>query len=328
MREWYRLFLRQWKNKKQKVNKYPKVWLLSDCALEQLFFGVSPVEYFSYEFYRKGQKKRREYAAGRKIWRLYDEFNPEKYAHFLNNKADFCEKYAAFIRRDTLFSERADLEQFKAFIGKHPVFFAKPYNRAGGIDACILDSNGNATSELFEKLKKKHYQIEEIVKQCEEMAAFNASSVNTLRFLTFVTGEGSVEIFPLAGMRFGREGMVADNVTLHNGIGCNVDVARGCVCTQGIDCRGRIYEIHPDSKQQICGFAVPEWKKILAALKEIALVEPHLRLVGWDVTVNAAREVVFIEGNRRPDPAAFQCYGVGHWKLFKELKKRKRGKAV
>ncbi|MBQ6381042.1 MAG: hypothetical protein IJJ41_05560 [Clostridia bacterium] len=326
MREWYQLFLHEWQIKKAKGLSYPKAWLLPDCALEQLFYGVSPVEYFTYEFYRKGLKKRRAYAAGRKIWRLYDALNPDEYAHFLNNKADFCKKYTAYIHRDTLFSERADLEQFKAFIRKHPRFFAKPYHRSGGIGADIMECGEDEAPELFETLQKKHYQIEEIVKQCEELAAFNASSVNTLRFLTFVNAQGGVEILSLAGMRFGREGMIADNVTSHHGIGCNVDARRGCVCTQGMDSEGNLYSIHPDSGLPIVNFAIPEWEKIRAALEEIALVEPHLRLVGWDIAVNAAREVVFIEGNRRPDPIAFQCYGVGYWDVFKGLKTRHKEK--
>ena len=322
MREWYQLFLHEWQIKKAKGLSYPKVWLLLDCALEQLFYGVSPAEYFTYEFFQKSPKKRREYAAGRKIWRLYDALNPEEYAHLLNNKADFCEKYAAYIHRDTLFSERADIQQFKAFIEKHPKFFAKPYHRTGGIDACILECDENNAVKTFEKLQKKHFQIEEMIRQCKELSAFNESSVNTFRFLTFVNRKGEAEIFPLAGMRFGRKGMVADNVTLHHGIGCNINVKTGCVCTKGLDSEGELYETHPDSNQRIVGFAIPEWDKIISSLKEIALIEPELRLVGWDVTVNAAREVVFVEGNRRPHPAAFQCYGEGYWKLFKSLKTR------
>ena len=320
MREWYKLFLRQWEIKKSKKRLPLKGRLLLDCALEQVFFGVSPAEYFTYEFYRKGQKNRRAYAAGRKIWRLYDALNPDEYAHFLNNKADFCQKYAAYIHRDTLFCEKTDFEQFQQFLQKHPVFFAKPYHRSGGIGARILECDEDEAPVLFETLQKKHNQVEEIVRQCEELTAFNASSVNTLRFLTFVNENGGVDILPLAGMRFGRTGMVADNVTEHHGIGCNVDARRGLVCTRGMDRDGIFYDIHPDSGKPIVGFAIPEWEKILAALKEIALVEPHLRLVGWDVTVNAAREVVFIEGNRRPDPIAFQCYGVGYWDVFKGLK--------
>lgn len=322
MREWYRLFLCQWQLKGQSQNRALKLILLLDCALEQLFYGVSPAEYFTYEFFRKSPIKRREFAAGRKIWRLYDALNDEQFAHLLNNKADFCEKYADFIHRDTLFSERADIEQFKAFIKKHPVFFAKPYHRAGGIGARILECDESNAAQTFEKLQKRHYQVEEIIRQCEELASFNESSVNTLRFLTFVNKQGEVEIFPLAGMRFGRKGMVADNVTLHHGIGCNVNTETGCVCTKGLDSEGKLYETHPDSNLPIVGFAIPEWNKIISALKSIALIEPRLRLVGWDVTVNDEHEVVFVEGNRRPDPAAFQCYGKGYWKLFKSLKTR------
>lgn len=56
MREWYQLFLHEWQIKKAKGLSYPKVWLLPDCALEQLFYGVSPAEYFTYEFFKKARK--------------------------------------------------------------------------------------------------------------------------------------------------------------------------------------------------------------------------------------------------------------------------------
>ena len=44
MREWYKLFLRQWEIKKSKKRLPLKGRLLLDCALEQVFFGVSPAE--------------------------------------------------------------------------------------------------------------------------------------------------------------------------------------------------------------------------------------------------------------------------------------------
>ena len=124
------------------------------------------------------------------------------------------------------------------------------------------------------------------------MAAFNTSSVNSVRVLT-ITQEGKCyHIY--AGFRMGR-GKIVDNFHA-GGIIATVDVKSGVTCMDAIDLEGKHYPQHPISKLATKGFQIPHWDKVLTVTEEAALRLEGVGLVGWDVAITE-KGVCLIEGN-------------------------------
>lgn len=76
--------------------------------------------------------------------------------------------------------------------------------------------------------------------------------------------------------------------------------------------------MHPDSGEQIIGFKVPSWDKIVDLVISAAKVIPEVRYVGWDVAVDDDGNVQLIEGNYGADPDVTQMpCRIGAWPAFK-----------
>ena len=70
----------------------------------------------------------------------------------------------------------------------------------------------------------------------------------------------------------------------------------GGVYVPAIDKEGNIYDYHPQTNTKIVGFKVKNYDKIKEFVKELALVTPEVRYVGWDIAVSE-KGPVLIEGN-------------------------------
>ena len=86
-----------------------------------------------------------------------------------------------------------------------------------------------------------------------------------------------------------------------------------------------IYDEHPLTKEKLIGFKVPMFKQALELCKKAALVEPHVRYVGWDVAITD-KGPIMVEGNQLPGYDMAQNYyasGVDHGLLpkFEEILK-------
>jgi hypothetical protein len=190
------------------------------------------------------------------------------------------------------------LREFKAFTEKNPQFFGKPILGSGGHNSGIFESNDNDI-QLLQKCKKEKLIVEEIVRQHESLAAFNKSTLNTIRIYTLLTANNEA-IVMLAGARFGRASAVVDN--FHSGgLTAGVDILTGMVVTDAINRDHVRYSVHPDSLLEFRGFQVPCWNQAIETVKESAKQMPHVRHVGWDVAITNQNEIELIEGNSLPN---------------------------
>jgi hypothetical protein len=136
--------------------------------------------------------------------------------------------------------------------------------------------------------------FESVVKQTEQFASFNESSVNTVRFMTTLWPDTSVRIIA-TWFKVGRKGKCVDNA----GSGGNVDAA--------IDVEtGRIYnvvqfdgwrktkeiECHPDSKSQLNGVVIENWQAIKEEVKQFQQAFPYCKAAGWDIAITDEGPVV------------------------------------
>ena len=136
--------------------------------------------------------------------------------------------------------------------------------------------------------------FESVVRQTKQFSAFNASSVNTVRFMTTLFPDGSAKIIATF-IKIGRAGRCVDNA----GGGGNVDV---CIDVESgelkyaiqFDGWDKIKEIekHPDSGTQLNGVVIDNWNAIKAKVIEFQQAFPYCKAAGWDIAITDNGPVV------------------------------------
>lgn len=268
--------------------------------------GFTYNDYFDYEIYNKTEEETDKFLNGRYRNLVNKLCNKKEDKILLKNKAQFNTKYQKYVKREWLDTTTCTYEQFEEFVKKYPKHFAKPVTGTGGNGAGILkiDEKDNL-NELFDEYKKKEFIIEDVVKQHNELAKFNESSLNTIRVYTLLCADGKARVL-LAIIRFGRKGNTVDN--FHSGgVTAVVDVEKGIVSTDALNRAHVKCTNHPDSGLPIKGFKIPCWDKIVEATTDAAKIIPTLRHIGWDVALKEDGNVELIEGNSWPNFDATQA---------------------
>lgn len=305
------------------LNFWEKIALIVDASWEKYRYGTAREDYFQYEFYKKNNRGRREFITHGRSAEIHAICNdPEKSKIFVD-KDKFAEVFRAYIGRDIIDMHAASFEEFQYFCRVHERAFQKPRGGTYGRGVGVIELHHVEDEErLFYTLKKEDVLLEEVIVQHDSLAAFNPTSLNSMRVVTIVGADGIPQIMPGAVLRIGRKGKVADNFH-HNGIAAQIDIRTGIVCSAGIDKEGNRYVMHPDAELPIIGFAIPAWDEVRQTVLEAAKVVPEVRFVGWDVAVTREGKAILIEGNNRADPDVGQMSdGIGKWPEYKaELEK-------
>ena len=261
--------------------------------------GFSHNDYFDYELYNKELDIRETFLNEGYRLRVYAACNKPGFRKYYSNKAKFNKKFKKYVKREWIDCSKCEYEVFEKFVNKHEVFFGKPVRGTGGEGARVIERSSMPYDKLYEMCKAEELILEEVIKQHPSLAAFNESTLNTVRVNTLVCADGEVRV-TLAVARFGRAGNAVDN--FHGGgVGAIVDIDSGVLITNAINRVHEKTDVHPDSQKQVLGFKYPEWDKVKKAVTEAALMNPNARHVGWDVTVTNKGTVEFVEGNSRPN---------------------------
>jgi hypothetical protein len=160
-------------------------------------------------------------------------------------------------------------------------------------DAMLHLFNGNVT-RLSELLADEPLIFESIVVQTDQMASLNASSVNTVRFMTMLYPDGDARIIATF-IKIGRAGKCVDNA----GGGGNVDA---CIDTEtgtlqyAIQYDGwqniRDIDVHPDSGNPINGVQIHDWQDIKKEVLKFQQALPFIKAAGWDIAITNDGPVV------------------------------------
>lgn len=146
----------------------------------------------------------------------------------------------------------------------------------------------NGKSALLSEVLGKHPLIfEGLIKQTAQFASFNASSVNTVRFMTTLMPNGEAKVIATF-IKIGRAGSCVDNA----GAGGNVDV---CIDTETGEIKYAIQydgwhkiseiEKHPDSGTQLNGVVIENWEQIKAEVIRFQQAMPWCKAAGWDIAI-------------------------------------------
>ena len=301
------------------ITFWNKITLVKSFLVCKIVTRAGKKEFFQYKMQEKNALGCDKFITNYRKDKFVKAVNNQADSIYFNDKSAFAEKFSSYIGRDTLDMVTATKIEFSEFVKIHNPFFVKPKDGFFGYGAGIKSYETESDIDsIYDELSGKGIVIEEIIRQSEEMAQFNDTSVNTLRMVTFLLSNNTPVLMPGAAIRMGRKGKYADNFH-HQGIGAQIDINTGVVCTTGIDKTGTRYVLHPDSGKQIVGFKVPHWEEVCETVKQAALVVPSVRYVGWDVVITKENKIALIEGNCMADPDLAQMSdGTGKWLVYKK----------
>lgn len=148
--------------------------------------------------------------------------------------------------------------------------------------------------ELFTEYKQE-FVIQELIEQHPDLAAFNPTSVNTVRIVTFRNSNKERRVL-FSLLRFGGKGAINDNVCSGGGF-CMLNKDSGCLTD-------RVKHVYHTLQKPLIDDSlpnkVPYYDKMVKAALRLHGQLPHFDICGWDFTVTPDGHPVMVEYNIRP----------------------------
>lgn len=158
----------------------------------------------------------------------------------------------------------------------------------------VLERFDGQQLKLSEVLGRQPLLFEGLIRQTKQFAAFNPSSVNTVRFMTALYPDGTARVIATF-IKIGRAGKCVDNAGSGGNVDVCVDVETGTVQyairydgwrhITDIDC-------HPDSGAQLNGVLIDNWQQIKAEVARFQQAFPYCKVAGWDIAITDEGPVV------------------------------------
>lgn len=268
-------------------------------------YGAGYVDYDVIGFYKLNSAQRKTMLTRGINNKYVRYFNEKDYWHLFNNKNEFNEMFADYLKRDWIYIKEDNKSQCLEWLKKHDTFFAKPNDGQCGknIEKISASDWNNNPEEIYNHLiTNKLLLLEEPVIQCPEMNKLNSSSVNTVRVVSIMNDNDEVTIIATFS-RIGN-GKIVDNFN-SGGMTAKIDVETGIICEEAVDKEGKVYEKHPITGTTIKGFQIPYWNEAKELVKKASKLSPHIRYVGWDIGMSVNGPVL-IEGNQFPGHDIYQ----------------------
>lgn len=162
-----------------------------------------------------------------------------------------------------------------------------------GILVCEKDTDRKEIEDFLNSTSND-IVVQEGLKQSEQMAYLNSSSVNTIRIMTLLRKNGSVKICSSC-VRIGLEGSKVDNAS-SGGIVVGVSEF-GQLNKIAYDPDGKSYSAHPSSGVKFDNIVIPSYDKVKDVVVREALSTPQFRLISWDIAIDEREEPILIEAN-------------------------------
>lgn len=279
-----------------KTEKRSFLGLVLDTGWCVFRHGLALSDYLNYRIYNRSSQERKEYAGIRTENTFYEAVSPSAYRHRFSFKPTFMEEFSAYTKRNFFVPKEDNYQQFLDFLNTHEVFMSKPYDGLAGQEVEKVYRKDIADPRAyFESCIQNRYFLDELVIQHPDMNVLCASSVNTMRVMTF-NDNGKPEILWI-GLRVGNGVNAVDNFHA-DGMVVTVDQQTGRLVGNGVNTE-RTFTHHPASGVQFDGFQIPCFEEAKALALKAALESDKILVVGWDVAISENGPLI-IEGNRRP----------------------------
>jgi hypothetical protein len=284
--------------------------------------GLTHEEYYEFEFEKRSEEFRRDFLGLNEQHFYLDLLNPLKYMSLARNK---------YVAHKML--ENTGIRTSELYCYYQPeARYAANTECAGdlngvlhtlktkGVQSCVIKTTESSHGDNVWVIKSIDYQdndatltrfdgqeltlssvlgdealiFESVVRQTDQFAAFNASSVNTVRFMTALYPDGSAKVIATF-IKIGRAGRCVDNA----GGGGNVDV---CVDVETGEIRYAIQfdgwhnvkdiDCHPDNGNPLNGVVIENWEAVKADVIRFQQAFPYCKVAGWDIAITDEGPVV------------------------------------
>lgn len=293
--------------------KRPKWYFVCSYIYCSYRYGCDMRQYMLFEMFKLKHLERRQFITRYNKFRLYRKFNwrGKDQRVYFDDKYKFNTAFSKFIQRDWLYAPDKGPEEILAFIRCRDRIVAKPSGTMGGKGVSVVSIHNLNTEEFVQEACQEKLLLEEYVEQCQELAALNASSVNTIRVVSVRDGNDRIQIVS-AALRVGKPGGWVDNLSA-GGVLYPLDVSRGVVNGPGVDDRGNQYLVHGDNL--MLGFEIPRWDEVTGLVKQAMGIFPRIRMVAWDISITPYG-VELVEGNLMPGARSLQADKQGKRELL------------
>lgn len=303
-----------------KCNK-SKMGIFFDMIVCGFKYQAGYMDYQLFEMYKMNSEERKTIITRGINNSIMKKYNDPDYFKYLRNKVLFNEKFDKYLKRDWIFLNGDNFNDFLNFLKNKKEIMVKPSSGSCGQGIEKLKVSKQDPRALYDKLiKEGRCLVEEVAIQCDEIGKLHSTSINTIRVVTL---RGKVVV---AFLRIGNKGYVVDNFN-HEGLAAPIDINDGIIKYKAIDKEHNEYDTHPYTKEKIVGLKIPMWPKIIKLCEEVSKVIPEIGYVGWDVCVGK-KEPILIEGNEFPGHDIYQLPphrdgNIGLLPVFKKVMEEK-----
>jgi len=287
-----------------KENGKNRALIIADMVWCSLKYGSMFTEYDDLDFIHRTAKNRATFITTFYNFKLYDKINNKDYRDDFHNKIRFLTNFSNVIKRDWLDLSKSTDEQIANFLDKHrKVVFKSSYGDSGK-EVKIVSFEDNEGIEEFKDiaLKNNFDMVEEALKNHEQLAFFNETSLNTIRIVT-VNNQKNVE-FLFAGLRIGAKGALLDNIS-QGGAVARIDLDTGKI-DSGFFTKRSSNPTDAIASDDV-GYQLPYWKEVKDLAIEAAKIIPQMGLVAWDICITPTGPEI-IEGNESFGSVIMQLY--------------------
>ena len=278
---------------------------MSKCILND---NIGYMEYNLFHFVDKSQEDRKTYIDFNHSQKLFKMLNDSKYMDIFDNKLIFNDYFKEYLGREFIDAAHCSDEEFAKYCKGKTKIFCKPKDSCSGKGIYkSIDINADTDiNELHKFMIDNDLFCEDAIVQHPEMNKLNESSINTIRITTVLKDDVAYAMYAL--LRVGTNNAKVDNVA-SGGIYTVLSDKGEIVNPFWSDKTIKTYEVHPTNGFNMIGFKVPYFNEAIEMCKKAALVEKHIRYIGWDVAITPDGPVL-VEGNQLPGYDMPQNYFV------------------
>lgn len=284
--------------------------------------GLTTEEYYQFEFEKRDEEFRRTFLGLNEQRYYLDNLNPVKYYSLARNKYMahkmledtgvrksqlYC-YYQPEARYITSGEKASDIDGVIRILENKQVqsCVIKTTESSHGdnvwvINAIVYKDNDaimtrfdGETLLLSSVLGTEPLIFESVVKQTKQFAAFNESSVNTVRFMTTLYPDGSARVIA-TWFKVGRNGKCVDNAGSGGNVDAAIDLETGVIYNvfqfDGWR-KSKQIDYHPDSGNQLNGVTIENWQAIKEEVKKFQQAFPYCKAAGWDIAITDEGPVI------------------------------------
>jgi hypothetical protein len=176
--------------------------------------------------------------------------------------------------------------------------------------------------ELYKEVITAGFLFQKTIKQNEQLNQLNSSSINTIRFDTFIDAKGKIDV--MSGyLRMSVGDTYVDNIS-SGGCMVGIDLETGKLNKNAYrsfrNFGVKVLTEHPATKTKFENFTIPFFDQAKELVKRTAGLMPDLRLTGWDVAIGESGPIL-VEGNSDYDLSGndLNSGGYGSNPVFRKM---------